>query len=88
MKYSEDNWRNDPGLVSTIFYKKRYAFLPKVVNGKRIWLKNYYTKYIGWGTKVFRKNVANDPENYHLHIDTCESITEEDYIIVKLSEGI
>lgn len=76
---SEYNWRQDPGLKSTVIYRKKFAYVPVMCNcGTKVWLKNYYTKYIQWGYK-------NDSvDTYGLHEDFCENITEAEYIIVKL----
>ena len=82
MIYSKDNWRNDPGLKSVVIYRKKFAFLPITCKcGTQVWLKNYYTKYILWGTS----HILAENEMYNLHTDKLENITEEDYIIIKLS---
>lgn len=85
MTYPEDNWRNDPGLKSTVFYRKKFALLPVVCQcGTKVWLKNYYTKYIYWGMRTVDK-FDND---YDLHRDVCESITEDEYLVRRLAEGV
>ena len=78
----EDNWRNDPGMVSSVEYKKKYAILPIICeDGMQVWLKNYYTKYMHWG----HRSVYVDGD--HCHTDKCENITEAEYIVRKLIEG-
>jgi hypothetical protein len=85
----EDNWRNDPGLTSKNMYKKKYALFPtKCEDGTVVWLKNYYVKYRYWG---FRRAItAADIADYRddLHEDKCENITEAEYIVRRLTEGI
>jgi hypothetical protein len=84
MVYPNSNWRNDPGLQSTTVYKKRFAILPATCqDGSRVWLKNYYRKYILWG---YRSQVTDHEES--LHEDKCEIITEAEFIVRKLTEGI
>lgn len=80
--YEDDNWRNDPGLKSTVVYKRKFALLPKKCEDDTVvWLDNYYIKYIHWGFKIA------DANDHNVHADTHESITEAEYIIRKLIEG-
>lgn len=87
--YPKDNWRNDPGLTSTAIYRKKFALLPhKCQDGTYVWLTHYYTKYVYWG---FRRAIAAvDIAGYRddLHEDKLEDITEAEYIIRRLTEGI
>lgn len=76
-----DDWRNDPGLVSQIEYRKRFALLPvRCSDGEQVWFKHYYSKYKEWGDE--------SPFEYSLHTDFIENITEAEYIIRKLSENL
>jgi hypothetical protein len=82
--YEDDNWRNDPGLKSKVVYKRKFALLPKKCeDGTIVWLGNYYIKYIYWGFKG-----VTDYDGYNLHTDICESVTEAEYIVRKLTEGL
>ena len=87
--YEDDNWRNDPGLTSTHMYRKKFALFPrKCEDGTLVWLKNYYTKYKYWG---FRRPIsATDIADFRddLHKDRLEDITEAEYIVRRLTEGI
>ena len=86
----EDNWRNDPGLSSKVIYKKKFAIFPKKCqDGTVIWWKNYYTKYQYWGFKhsgIASLDILNSDND--LHEDKLESVTEAEYIVRKLTEGI
>ena len=76
------NWRNEPGIVSTSKYKRSFAILPVVCSdGKKIWFKSYYKKYIIYITKY-------STEGDNAHIDFCENVSEADYIVRKLSENL
>lgn len=85
----EDNWRNDPGLESAHLYRKKFALFPqKCEDGTVVWLKNYYVKYQYWG---FRRAItATDILDHRddLHEDKLESITEAEYIVRRLIEGV
>lgn len=82
--FSENDWRNDPSLKHFILYRKKFALFPVTCScGTRIWLTRYYTKYRLWGFKqITREN------DCHLHTDRLENITEAEYIVRKLAEGI
>jgi hypothetical protein len=84
----KNNWRSDPGLTSTIIYKKKFALYPvKCHDGTQVWLDHYYTKYQYWG---FRGAVSiSDIDNikHNLHEDKLENISEAEYIVRKLTEG-
>jgi hypothetical protein len=84
----EDNWRNDPGLSCVVVYKKKFALFPrKCEDGTKVWLKNYYTKYEYFGFKRSMSSLdIHDGDNYH--IDQLEDITEAEYIVRRLTEGI
>ncbi len=75
-----DNWRNDPGLICEIDYKKKFAILPVTCHdGVKVWLSYYYTLYYHWGYR-------NIEDSYY-HTDQLDNITEAEYIIRKLTEG-
>jgi hypothetical protein len=77
------DWRNDPGLVSKNVYVRKFALFPKVCgDGTKVWLDNYYVKYVYWGFKG-----SDFTNNTELHRDKHESITEAEYIVRKLIEG-
>lgn len=83
-----NDWRNDPGLTSTVIYKKKFALLPRrCEDGTLVWLKNYYTKFQFWGFRrsITMANVLDYRDD--LHEDKLENITEAEYIIRKLTEG-
>jgi hypothetical protein len=81
---SKDNWRNDPNMVSTTFYKKRFALFPIMsIDGEKVWLKNYYKKYILWG----HSGQYLHPGGAYGHIDFIEDISEAEYIVRRLKEG-
>jgi len=77
---STNNWRFDPGLKSSVIYKKRFALIStQCTDGEYVWLKNYYKKYEIWGPDA-------PPEGLG-HVDFIENITEADYIVRRLTEG-
>lgn len=78
---NNSNWRDDPSLRSIIEYKRHFAFRRVICHdGTKVWLKFYYAKYKNWGTDW-------DFE-YGLHTDFIENITEEEYVVRKLSESL
>ena len=78
---SINDWRNDPQLKSMTCYKKRFAFFPvKCIDGTVVWMKSFYKKYQKWYYKSFNEN---DPD---LHTDFLGNITQDEYIIIKLTE--
>ena len=82
------DWRNDPGLSFMVEYKKKFAVWPIwCSDSTKVWLKYYYKKYEHWGHSLTGGNPITLDECY-LHTDYIESITEEEYIIRKLSENL
>ncbi len=80
-----NNWREDPGLISTIEYKRKFALFPQQCSdGPRIWLKYYYARYKHWGTRE-RYGPGDD---FGYHTDFLENISEAEYIIRKLAENL
>ncbi len=78
------NWRDE--LTCVGIYKKKFALLPKeCADGTKVWFKYYYSKYNIWtphhSIRVF------DDTDYH-HKDFVEDITEAEYIVRKLTEGL
>lgn len=65
------------------WYDRKFAFMPVVCNGERVWLKHYYVRYetvvITYSTPRF-----GNP-GYSGTVKSC--ITEADYIVDKLTEG-
>jgi hypothetical protein len=82
-----NNWREDPGLKSQVEYKRRFAILPVMCSdGISMWFKPYYSKYKHWG---YGPPLYTDKlDNYNLHTDFIENITEAEYIIRKLTENL
>lgn len=76
------DWRQDDGLKKATFYKKKFAWLPIKISGEFIWLKSYYTKYARWTSEV----IGDDSE--HGHVDNVENITQETYVVRRLSENL
>ncbi len=68
-----DDWRKDPAIKKHDFYVKTFAIVPTLcTDGKWIWLKTFYKKYI----------------SYSNHIDFDGNISEEEYLLRKLSEKL
>ncbi len=84
---SYNDWRDDPGLKSHTEYKKRFAYFPvKCSDGTSVWFKKYYSKYKSWGMSHGVDLFEGD--EYYLHTDFIEHITEAEYIVRKLSENL
>lgn len=78
------NWRNEEGLSSFIIYKKKFAWLRIICSdGSSVWLRNYYRKYKTWNTTY----VSGLGDSDYGHTD-IEDITEDEYIIRKLSGNL
>lgn len=79
------NWRDDPGMKYNVQYKKKFALFPVIVadSKDKIWLKNYYTVYKCWGHGLMSTSYVSD----HTHVDKVEDISEQEYIVRKLTEG-
>lgn len=79
-----ENWRDDPGLQVRAEYKRKFAFLPTLVDDKeKIWLKNYYTVYKIYGHGVLSGKFGD----MNSHKDTIGNISEEEYVVRKLTDG-
>ena len=79
------NWRDD--FIATSVYKKRFAIIPtKCSDGNKVWLKPYYSKYDVWSTS--HSHIGLDVEGEYNHTDFIERITEAEYIVRRLTEGI
>jgi hypothetical protein len=80
-----ENWRD--GLNSFPTYKKKFALLPTVlVGGEKVWLKTYYKKFTTYHTS-YGGTIKMFDEEYS-HTDFVENISEETYVIRKLSENL
>jgi len=79
----EHNWRNDSSLKKNIVYKRRFALLRPILceDGTKVWLRYYYKRYIVWTTDLF------DDDEYS-HTDFFGNISEEEYVVRKLSEKL
>lgn len=79
------DWRNDPGLMATPEYKKKFAFRrTKCSDGSFVWFKTYYKKYDIWS----HGDRADYYDEGYYHKDFVENITEEDYSIRILSGNL
>lgn len=79
-----ETWRSDPSMVSVSKYKKSFAIFPVTCeDGKRIWLKPFYKKYITWG-HMRNSKIFNDDE--YGHTEFIENISEDEFLVRKLSE--
>lgn len=76
------DWRNDGGLKSSSFYKKTFAVFPVRCTDKVVIFKFYYKKFTKWEAGYTYNN-----ENEY-HIDFIENISEEEYIVRKLSDNL
>lgn len=73
-------WRDDPGMVCVTSYEKKFAFFPVACSdGKHVWLTNFYKKYNAW---------ASAHNNGSTHIEFTENVSEEDYVVRKLSGSL
>ena len=82
------SWRDDPGLILEVEYKKKFAWLPTKVSKNKIWLKTYYSKYHNWGCSYM--SVRNSKEHYAscYHQDFVENISESEYLVRKLADNL
>lgn len=80
------NWRDDAGLVSKVFYKRKFAITPVVCShGEKVWLKNYYAKYRIWASDYMEDfSDLTGPG----HVDFVENISEAEYIVRKISDNL
>ena len=78
-----NNWRHDSSLKRTIVYKRRFAFLRPILcqDGTKIWMKFYYKRYAVWSTDLFQ-------DDEYSHTDFLGNISEEEYVVRKLSEKL
>jgi hypothetical protein len=76
-----NNWREDPSLHKLVEYVRKFAFLPVKCNDHKVWLTTYYIKYEHW----FCGDVT---DNEYVHTDRIENITEDEYIVRRLRDGI
>lgn len=86
----KDNWRDDPGLASFVTYERKFALFPKKCqDGTTVWLVNYYRKFKFWGFSRNQLSFAGGlTADDALHMDQLEDITEAEYIVRRLIEGI
>lgn len=82
---SYQNWREEPGLRCSTFYKKKFAFWPVscVDFENKIWLKSYYAIYHKWA-----HSYGNIDGDTYGHTDLVEYISEEEYIVRKIAGKI
>lgn len=87
MEYEDPNWRNDAGLNCFDDYRRKFAIWPVTCSdGTKVWLKHYYKMYKNWmyGDDIVDKYTGKE----YLHTDYVEAITEAEYIVRKLRDGI
>lgn len=73
-------WRDSPGMSTYNRYKKHFAYRPVVTtDGTRVWWKNYYSVQSHWFSTY---------ESSMHHIEAAGTITEAEYLIRKLTEGV
>ena len=82
---NQSNWRDDPALSCITVYKRRFAILPTLCEGTRIIFRFYYKHYNIWSHGQNGSSKVFDDEQ-GLHTDFIGNITEETYIIRKLTE--
>jgi hypothetical protein len=83
-------WRDDPGLIFEVEYKKKFAWLPVLCNGetKKTWLKTYYAQYFNWGHSYLQSKVKTSMYEPMYHQEFISNITEEEYIIRKIADTL
>lgn len=79
MSFNGTYWLH-PSSIITRWYKRKFAILPVMCNGERIWFKFYYQKHDMYG-----RDKAVPGSTFAITEVTC--ITEADYIIDKLTDG-
>lgn len=73
-------WRDDAGMNSELRYKKHFAYRPIITEeGVKVWWKNYYSVHRHWWAAY---------ENGMHHVEKAGYITEAEYLVRKLTEGI
>lgn len=79
------DWRDE--LAATPWYQKKFALLPvKTKDGEIIWLSSYYKKFV---TYRYQSGALNKTwDDGHEHTDFVENITEETFVVRKLSENL
>jgi hypothetical protein len=82
--WDSPNWRDDTGLSSHLRYERKWALLPVICSGEKVWLKHYYSVTRKW----CNKHVVDPDIGNNSHEDFIGNITEADYIIRKLAENL
>lgn len=81
------NWREDASLTCEVEYKKKFAWLRvSCSDGTKVWFKSYYKKYEHW-VEVSSTHGYFDDDRY-CHTDFVEYVSEADYIVRILTEGL
>ena len=79
------DWRT--GLASSISYRRKFAIRPVYCSdGTKVWFKYYYSKYISYGHDIEINPFDNN--EYYIHKDFAENITEAEYIVRKLADNL
>lgn len=86
----KQTWRNDPGLIFETEYKKKFAWLPVRCNNeeKKIWWKTYYQSFMNWGHSYSTAKSQDGMFMSKYHQDFLGNITEEEYLVRKLSDTL
>lgn len=76
------DWRDEHGIKSRPYYVRKFAIRSVVCSdGVIVRMKHYYKKYICWTADYIESKEYG-------HIDFIENVSEEDYIVRKLSENL
>ena len=79
------NWRDEMKPITV--YKRKFAFLPKeCADESVVWFKFYYSKFHIWNSS--HRTAIFDLDEDFGHVDFVENITEAEYIVRRLTEGI
>ena len=77
-----ENWRD--GLHAEVSYKRKFAILPTKLNDDtKVWLKPYYRKFVSYCSEY-----GGDSDQYYRHTDAIENVSEETFVVRKLSENL
>ena len=83
-------WRDDPGLIFETEYRKKFAWLPVRCDNekKKIWLTSYYQYFINWGHSFSSGKSKDGMYESMYHQDFIGNITEQEYVVRKLSDKL
>ena len=79
------DWRDEPGLVSTNKYSRKFAYTPiKCSDGQTVWFSYCYKHIRTWTCGM----PTTFEDQYYSHDDFIGYISEEEYIVRKLAETL